>query len=127
MKARKFSDLVGALVTYVDAPVDADEAFIFTRDSGGFRLFHYQDCCENVWIADVVGDWWDIIGQVIVSAEEVENADPADKPDDIYGDIQEWTFYHLRTAKGDVTIRFCGRSNGYCSVGVDVESWEGPQ
>lgn len=33
-----------------------------------------------------------------------------------------WTFYQFRTHKGDVTIRWCGESNGYYGVDVRVKS-----
>jgi len=84
------------------------------------RFAHYQDCCEHVRLEDVVGDLNDLIGTPIVVAEEVSS--PPDPEGVEYSDNSHtWTFYKLRTAKGDVTLRFLGESSGYYSESVDLE------
>ena len=80
-------------------------------------MSHYQDCCEQVYIEDIVGDINDVVGSPILLAEE------AISHDDDKGNFESitWTFYHLSTIKGGVTIRWCGSSNGYYSESVDFE------
>lgn len=81
-----------------------------------YRLEHMQDCCESVWLEDVAGDLDDLVGSPIVMAEESTERDATS--DGV--ESATWTFYKLGTAKGYVTLRWCGTSNGYYSEGVDV-------
>lgn len=66
----------------------------------------------------------DLIGSPIVVAEEVVH-DQDVNPEGVivpeYQDSFTWTFYKLDTAKGGVTIRWYGDSNGYYSESVDFE------
>ncbi len=97
-----------------------DEELIFTCDTGEvYRMYHEQDCCESVYIEDIVGDIYDIVGSVIVEAECVTNSD--DEGEDWTDDSFTWTFYKIGTAKGFVTIRWYGESNGYYSEEVTFE------
>ena len=81
---------------------------------------HVQDCCENVWVEEVVGNVSDLIGSPIIEAECVESSDDPDGFKHEYQpESQTWTFYKLGTAKGFVTIRWLGTSNGYYSERVD--------
>ena len=102
--------------------VDDDE-LIFTCDTGEvYHMYHYQNCCESVYIEDIVGDMYDIVGSVIVEAECVTNSDNSN---DDYKDSFTWTFYKIGTAKGFVTIRWYGSSNGYYSESVTFEKVPG--
>jgi len=77
-----------------------------------YSLCHDQDCCESVYVEDVVGNMQDLVGAPLSMAEEVYSTDdPKDKeyPDESF----TWTFYKFATIKGYVTIRFYGSSNGY--------------
>ena len=85
--------------------LDDDREFLFTHD---------QDCCEHVWLSDVTGDWKDVIGQKIIAAHETANRGETD-----YGS-ETWTFYTIVTFMGNVTLRWCGESNGYYSESVDL-------
>ena len=88
-----------------------------------FRMYHHQDCCESVYIEDVCGDLQDLVRSTIVQAEEMSNyAGPAVSPDSgSWDESITWTFYKFATAKGYVTIRWFGSSNGYYSESVDFE------
>ena len=115
MKTFNIAPLIGKTFTKVES-ID-NECVRFTADDGyTVELKHRQDCCERVWLEDVVGDLSDLEGAIIVCAEkttsEVEELE--------YGDISMWTFYNISSVKGSVTLRFCGSSNGYYSVSVHV-------
>lgn len=108
---------VGSTVTAVKVEV-GDESTNITTDRGTLVMFHAQDCCESVSVEDIVGDINDLVGGVVVSFEEATNNDD---PKDSYTESHTWTFYNIRTTKGDVTIRWYGSSNGYYGESVDVE------
>ncbi len=99
----------------------------FTGADYMVEMFHGQDCCEYVYLEDVVGDLSDLENSQIVRAEKTTS----DIEETDYG-IKRWTFYNISTVKGSVTLRWCGSSNGYYSVEVGVHSnttgiptWEG--
>jgi hypothetical protein len=110
----KFSSLIGKTLTSIDK---TDDSIMFYCEDGDiFHMFHSQDCCESVTIDDVVGDLNDLIGSPIVNAEE---ASSEDGPKDGYEESFTWTFYHVSTTKGTVTIKWYGSSNGYYSESVE--------
>lgn len=86
-------------------------------DDSTLSMFHYQDCCEDVCLED----WGDldakelIGGQIVLFEKCTQDGDP-----NHYG-VQQYTFYKLNTTKGDITMRWCGESNGYYSVEVSTE------
>ncbi len=104
---------------------EADETYVMVHD---------QDCCESVWLEEVVGDLSDLIGSEILEAEEVVSRDqdsnavpPPERyqpdPEDEWGygpESYTWTFYKLGTMKGHVTLRWYGTSNGYYSESVSI-------
>jgi hypothetical protein len=112
----KIGDLINQ--TFTKVYQDEDE-IIFERINNkgkraGFKLMHYQDCCERVYVESIVGDLNDLVGVPIVKAEESSGTiDTADESG-------TWTFYKFATIKGYVDIRFNGESNGYYSESVDV-------
>lgn len=115
----KFSELVGKTITAVSGE-RGDEVLAFVCSDGTeYRLYHSQDCCEHVRIEDICGDMADIIGSpVLVADESTSDENPQGvKPE--YQDSFTWTFYKIDTAKGGVTIRWYGESNGYYSESVD--------
>lgn len=104
--------LVGQIVTNIERV--GDEKLIFeTSDGSEYQMYHDQDCCESVYLQDVIGDLDDLVNSEIVLAEEVTN-----EGEEEYGTFT-WTFYKFRTNKGDVTLRWYGSSNGYYSERVD--------
>jgi hypothetical protein len=113
------ADLLGTTLASVTRhEVDRSDALTFTTTDGAEYLMHHsQDCCESVSLTDIDGELSDLVGSPILLAEEVSNADapPLDAGEESY----TWTFYRLATAKGYVTLRWYGASNGYYSEGVD--------
>jgi len=111
-------DLIGLVMSQVENRHN-DELVFITETGRTFRFFHYQDCCESVTIEDIIGDLADLVGTPIIEAEEVsnENEPPlSDNPESF-----TWTFYKFATAKGYVTVRWYGESNGYYAEDVNFE------
>lgn len=100
------------------AEFDAEpcEVFIETGDGSVFLLFHSQECCEDVRLIDGLEDLKELVGEVVVSAREESNQEWDEEQDR----SSTYTFYHLRTAKHDATLRWLGESNGYYSERVEV-------
>lgn len=117
-----FNELKGKTLVKVE---NKGDELIFTTNRGlRYRMYHEQDCCESVHIEDICGDLEDLIGSPILLADEVSNADEPQKADS-WGDSFTWTFYKIATAKGSVTIRWYGESNGYYSESVNFVQLEG--
>ena len=121
MPVQVFEKMIGQVFTEVatlgfkrwpEKPV----ALAFSNEAGEHRFEHAQDCCESVWLESIDGDLADLVGEPITMAEEVssDRDDRLENSDDSY----TWTFYKFATAKGFVTVRFYGTSNGYYSEGV---------
>lgn len=116
----QFKDLLGKILSNIENK--NNEELIFTLVNGEkYKLYHRQDCCEDVKIEDIIGDLDDLVGSPILMAEEVtsENKNPEGVPGKEYQDSFTWTFYKLATIKGYVTIRWYGESNGYYSEEVE--------
>ena len=108
----KFSDLLEKTLVRIDA---TDETIYFETKDDVYKMYHEQDCCENVYVDDIVGDFEDILNSEITMADESSNQyDTSD-----FGDSVTWTFYRLATIKGYVNITWKGSSNGYYSERVD--------
>lgn len=104
--------------TIVKIDQQNDELYFHTIDGDHYRMYHDQDCCENVSIDDIAGDITDLLNSPITEASERTSSE---NPPGVIKDYQDsftWTFYHLATIKGWVTIRWYGESNGYYSESV---------
>lgn len=112
----EFSVLVGRTIVKIDGLSEgSDRVRIECDDGAAFLMVHFPDCCEDVAVEDVCGDVADLIGSPVLLAEESTNRDEP-KPD--WSESFTWTFYKLATARGHVTIRWLGQSNGYYSESV---------
>ena len=118
----RFEDLKGKILSKIENK--DDDELIFTLNTGEkYKLYHDQDCCEGVYIEEIIGDLEDLINTPILLAEEVVHEPDVTpegvKPKEFYDDSFLWTFYKLATINGSVTIRWLGQSNGYYSESVD--------
>ena len=111
----KLSDIIGE--TIVDIIGGQGDRELTLRMANGYDivLYHEQECCEYVYLYDVAGNLEDLIGSPLVQAEE----STSDGGEPINASLT-WTFYKFATAKGYVTLRWLGESNGYYSESVDI-------
>lgn len=127
MKHGNIADMIGLTMTAATGAEGGEEVTFTAEDGRTFRFWHDQDCCESVRVEDVAGDMADLVGSPIVMAEEVSSLDGFDEAveaksaSDYEPESYTWTFYKFATAKGYVTIRWFGVSNGYYSESVSFE------
>lgn len=108
--------LVGKTILSFEGLEDGSDEIKIHTDAGTLRMKHHQDCCESVSVEDICGYPEDLINSIVRVAESRSNHSSR-------GGETMWTFYTIRTDRGDLDIRWCGNSNGYYSVSVDCE-WE---
>ena len=110
----EITELIGKTITkIVGMEKDKDVVIFETSDGEKYKMYHEQDCCEEVTIDDVCGDVNDLIGSPILCAEECTNDGGSE-----WGTCT-WTFYHFVTVKGYLVLKWYGESNGYYSESVD--------
>ena len=114
-----FSILKGKTLISVEKCSYNQDHLIFKTSEGDIYLMtHRQECCEDVYIDDVCGDFADLLNETILVAEELScDVTEEDRRIDV---SCTWTFYHLSTFSGDVTVKWFGASNGYYSEGADL-------
>ena len=119
----EFSELVGKTLLSIEGGV-GDEKITFRCDDGTtYAMYHDQDCCENVSIEDIDSSLDRLLGSPILVAEEsTSDTNPPGVNREYQDESYTWTFYRLATAKGHVTIRWYGESNGYYSERVEFVS-----
>ena len=107
-------EIVGLTVAGVAGDKGSDVLTFTFTDGRVLKFWHVQDCCENVEISDVCGTWDDIVGSPLLMADEASHS-----PEHSGWESLTWTFYRFATAKGYVTVRWNGESNGYYSERVE--------
>lgn len=116
----RFEEVIGKTIANI---IQKQDLLVFEFDDGMFlKMFHFQDCCESVYIDDVCGNLDDLVGTPLLVAESVSNLNlpPAEE----YNEFYTWTFYKFATVKGYVTVKWYGTSNGYYSERVSTELYE---
>jgi len=119
-----FEVLVGKTFTKVYEKADEEygDALFFVGEDGSYVQCNteYQKVNDvDVWIEDICGNLDDLVGSPILMAEET-----SDKGETSNRESETWTFYKIATIKGHVTIRWCGRSNGYYSEKASLYNLE---
>jgi hypothetical protein len=127
------SELLNRVPIHIDVTRDHDNlddsiTFYFT-DGYAIKFYHEPDCCEQVYIEDIVGDFNNLLLHPILKAEEKSSSyDPDDSSTNIsnidYIESATWTFYTFAGPKGYVDVRWCGESNGYYSEEVGFEQFK---
>lgn len=114
-------------VKSVSGGLSDDEIVITFSDNSYIKMFHRQDCCENVYLEDDEdGGLKTLVGSVLMKVEEsTSNEAPLDvmkqrSESEGYIESETWTFYKLFTSRGIITLRWLGESNGYYSENVDI-------
>lgn len=116
--------MIGEVFSRIEGLVEGNYVVDFFNKEGKlvYKMYHSQDCCENVYLADVVGDPDDLINTPIISYEEITN--DQEPPEEDHDECWQWTFYKFSTIKGSVTLRWFGSSNGYYSVEVTLRKFK---
>lgn len=109
--------------TIIEANNTGDEIHFTCSDGTKFKMFHDQDCCENVSVEDICEDLSDLYGSPILDAREETSGDNPPGITKEYQDSFTWTLYILRTLNATVTIRWYGESNGCYSESVNLEMY----
>ena len=115
-----FHDMIGKVfVDITGAEISSDMMTFHEQDGSTARFVHYQDCCESVSIAEIIGDISDLINSPILMAEEIEAEHVSDNPYD------KWTFYKFATIKGYVTVRWLSNEDTCYSTSISYEFEKG--
>ena len=121
-KHKPVTELLGKTIINIEGCEEDSEEIIFTCSDGTmYKMWHEQDCCESVQVADVIGNVEDLLHWPITLAEEESQSfdygdvDTTEYEYGYYDDSHTWTWYKFATVKGYVTVRWLGQSNGYYS------------
>lgn len=121
----KLEELIGKVLTKVEGKIGDDDIVFTCEDGKRYLLYHSQNCCESVTVDDIVGELeWLEGSPVLIAREDSSDAPKVGKTYDYrHGGYTDesftWTFYNFATAKGHVTIKWYGTSNGHYSEDVD--------
>ncbi len=114
--------IVGEVLTHIDIAMPANddhEIRLETQSGRVFRIRHWQDCCEHVYIHGIDGALYRILGNPILEAThtEVEGGEPIPQ----YPDSWTNTTIEFRVDGSTLVTRWIGESNGYYGETVKFE------
>ena len=108
----KFEQIQGMTITAV-VYKETNESLLIHLNTHVLEMIHHRDCCETVYLADVVGSFEDLIGYPLLEvSESIVDITTAD-----YSSTA--SYYNFKTIKASVQLRWVGESNGYCSETID--------
>jgi hypothetical protein len=118
-----FANMVGVTMASIVGKLGDEQMEFVAVDGRRFVFWYEEDCCGSCSVEDACGDLANLVGSPIVTAEEVCNYAPWSPPWEVDKDLWTpesftWTFYRFATAKGTMTVRWLGESNGYYSESV---------
>ena len=108
-------DFIGKTIVSLEGLEKQNDELKFTTSEGeNYVMYHEQDCCEHVYLADIDGDLDDVLGSTIIDySVNTESGGDYDNCESY-----TWTFYSIKTTKGSLWLRWNGESNGYYSESV---------
>ena len=92
---------------------ESNESLLIHLNTHVLEMIHHRDCCETVYLADVVGAFEDLIGYPLLEvSESIVDIATADMS-------STTSYYNFRTVKASVQLRWLGESNGFYSETID--------
>ena len=92
---------------------ESNESLRIHLNTHVLEMIHHQDCCETVYLADVVGSFEDLIGYPLLEVSESTVNTNSE------GMSSTASYYNFNTVKASVQLRWVGESNGFYSETVD--------
>ena len=112
-------EVIGKKIVLVEGlEVDSEEVIFYLENGDKWKMYHEQDCCENVWLEDINGNVDNILNSEILRFDEKCKKDEVSEENDM---SRTYTFYTIATIKGYLDLRWHGESNGYYSESVDFK------
>lgn len=108
----KFEQIQGMTITAV-VYKETNESLLIHLNTHVLEMTHHQECCESVYLEDIVGSFEDLIGYPLL---EVSQSIVDIGSEDISSTA---SYYNFRTIKASVQLRWVGESSGYYSETVD--------
>ena len=116
MKEVDISVLLGKTIKRIELAQNIDDIDDYIEfsctDNTLYKMYHDQDCCEDVRIESISGELEHLLSSPILMAEAVVTT----SEDGCESSTATW--YKLATVLGYVTIRWLGESTGYYSEDV---------
>ena len=109
----------GRTITKVEGlELGETKIYIYFSEDEYIKMYHQQDCCENVDLDDICGNT-ELEGAIFYELVE-KKSDVELEAKEEYEESWTWTFYTIKTSKGYLDLRWYGSSNGYYGEGVDL-------
>lgn len=74
-----------------------NDTVTFENDKVRYTLYHQDDCCESVYVEDIIGDLEDLENLPLLISREDTNAED---PGTCQGESYTWTFYNFAILQG---------------------------
>lgn len=113
-----YNELVGEVLTHIDENADNGEILLTTESGRQFKIYHYQDCCESVYIEGTDGDWNQLLNKKLI-AVDCDYEDGGDK--EAYDSSSTRTIFTFKVNDATVINKWFGSSNGYYSETASLE------